>query len=104
MTVGQAVKVMRTASGLKQKEVASRLRVTVNYLSLIENGKREPSISFLRALASVLGVPIGLFFLWDESDARSSKADFRQLRTMLTQLESMYLVASRRNRERKAAS
>lgn len=101
MTVGEAVKMTRTASGLKQKEIASRLSVTVNYLSLIENGKREPSLSILRSLARVLNVPVGLFFLWE--DPRSSKSDFRQLRAMLTQLEAMYMFARRKNRKRKAA-
>jgi transcriptional regulator with XRE-family HTH domain len=95
MELGQATKMMRTASGLRQKEIASRLGVTANYVSLVENGKREPSVSFLRALAHVLNVPIGLFFLWEETKARSSKKGVSQLRDILAQLETMYVFANR---------
>jgi len=95
MNLGQAMKLMRTASGLRQKEIASRLGVTSNYVSLIENGKRDPSISFLRTLARILNVPVGLFFLWDETGADSSKRGLDQLRDILARLETMYLFTSR---------
>jgi transcriptional regulator with XRE-family HTH domain len=95
MNLGQATKMMRTASGLRQKEIASRLGVTANYVSLVENGRREPSISFLRDLAVVLKVPVGLFFLWEETKTRSSKKGVDQLRDILAQLETMYVFANR---------
>jgi transcriptional regulator with XRE-family HTH domain len=96
MNLGQATKLMRTASGLRQKEIADQLGVTANYISLIENGKREPSVAFLRHLAKALGVPVGLFFLWEETESKSSKTGVDQLRDILTQLETMYVVANRR--------
>ena len=64
MTLGNAIKIVRTASGVKQGKLAEKLNISANYLSLIENGKREPSISFLRRLAAELGVPVGIFFMW----------------------------------------
>ncbi len=104
MKLGRALKLMRTASGLKQKEVAAKLRVTQNYLSLIENGKRNPSLSILKALARVLGVPIGLFFLWEEVEAGPSEKSLDQLRTLLARLEAMYLLANRGKAKRRAAA
>jgi transcriptional regulator with XRE-family HTH domain len=95
MNLGQATKMMRTASGLRQNEVASRLGVTANYISLVENGRREPSVSFLRELARVFNVPVGLFFLWEETKTRSSKKGVGQLRDILAQLETMYIFANR---------
>ncbi len=68
MSVGRTVKLLRTAAGLKQKHLADRLDVSPNYLSLVENDRREPSISFLRNLASEIGIPLGLLFLEVESD------------------------------------
>jgi transcriptional regulator with XRE-family HTH domain len=95
---------MRTATGLRQTEVASRLGVTSNYISLVENGKREPSVSFLRDLARVLNVPVGLFFLWEETGTRSSKRGLERLRDILAQLETMYLFANQRKaRKRRIA-
>lgn len=96
MELGRAIKVMRTASGIKQKEIASRTGVTANYVSLVEAGKREPSISFLRQIAKVIGVPVGLFFLWEESSNEESPKRDPRVRVMLAELQAMYLFARRR--------
>jgi len=71
MSVGKTIKLLRVSSGLKQKELAAKVRVTPNYLSLVENNKREPSMSFLRALSKELDLPMGLF-LWDTSKTVSA--------------------------------
>jgi len=92
MTLGNAIKVMRTAAGLKQKKLADMVGVSVNYLSLVENGKREPSLSFLNRLAEALGVPTGMFFLWQEVGERQiSQNRLAQIRGLLLRLEAMYL-------------
>jgi transcriptional regulator with XRE-family HTH domain len=104
MKLGRAMKLMRTASGLKQKEVAAKLKVTQNYLSLLENGKRDPSLAFLKELSRVLGVPIGLFFLWEEVETRPSQRSLDQVRTLLARLEAMYLFAKRGKARRQIAA
>lgn len=96
MKLGRAIKVMRTASGIKQKDIASEIGVTPNYVSLVEAGKREPSIAFLRQIAKVIGVPVGLFFLWAESADENAPKINPQLRVLLSELEAMYLFAKRR--------
>jgi transcriptional regulator with XRE-family HTH domain len=95
MKLGTAIKLIRTSSGLKQKEIASRLGVTSNYISLVESGSREPSISLLKKLARILGVPVGLFFLWEEDDPVASRKNVEKMRHLLTQLEAMYVFANR---------
>jgi len=95
MELGKAIKLVRTASGKRQGEVAEKLGVTSNYLSLVENGKREPSVSFLKRLAADLAVPVGFFFLWEEHETGTSKKNVDQLRELLAQLEAMYVFAKR---------
>jgi transcriptional regulator with XRE-family HTH domain len=68
MSVGRAVKFARIAAGIKQKDLADRLDVSPNYLSLVENDKREPSLSFLRNLAREMAIPLGLLFLDVDND------------------------------------
>jgi transcriptional regulator with XRE-family HTH domain len=94
MNLGQATRLIRTASGLRQNEIAKRLHVTANYISLVENGKREPSVSFLRELARVFNVPVSFFFLWEET-GKSDKRNVDHLRDIVAQLESMYVFANR---------
>lgn len=103
MELGRAIKVMRTASGIKQKEVASRTGVTANYVSLVEGGKREPSISFLRQIAKVIGVPVGLLFLWEEGAVGKSGKSGPQVRALLTELEAIYLFARRQKASRRTS-
>lgn len=104
MELARAIKLIRTASGMKQKEISAKLGVTANYFSLIENGRREPSISFLKRLAAVLSVPIGLFFLWEpDNEKHSDRID--QVRALLAGLEAMRLSASQgRGRKRRTAA
>jgi transcriptional regulator with XRE-family HTH domain len=97
MKMGRALKVIRTASGIKQKDIAAKLGVTSNYISLIEAGKREPSISFLKKIARMLKVPTGLLLLWDEAESKPFKEDIEQIRTLLIQLEAMYLMEDRKH-------
>ncbi len=96
MTLGNAIKVVRTAAGIKQGALAKKLHVSANYLSLIENEKREPSISFLKRIAEALGVPVGIFFLWQEIDpTKAEESGLDRLRELLTRLEAMYLLNRR---------
>ena len=107
MKLGQAIKLVRTANGLRQKEIARKLGVTPNYVSLIESGNRGPSISFLNRLADVLGVPVGVFFLWQESPKKKRPTNqLKKMRDLLIQLEAFHLLStkSRLRRGRNAAT
>lgn len=92
MTLGNAIKLIRTTKGVKQLTLAKRLDISPNYISLIEKDKREPSVSFLRKLAKELGVPVGLFFLWQDTVDPTMKArNMEELRDLLTRIQAMYL-------------
>lgn len=71
MKIGQTLKLLRIAAKLKQAALANTLGVTANYLSLVENDHREPSLSFLKKVAEVLDVPLG-YLLWVALDEHSS--------------------------------
>jgi transcriptional regulator with XRE-family HTH domain len=79
MSVGRAVRFARVAAGLKQKELAHRLDVSPNYLSLVENDKRDPSLSFLRKMAREMAIPLGVLFLNVESDLSGVSPEERAL-------------------------
>src|SRR5258708_16663018 len=95
MNLAKAIELIRTARGMKQKETGEKVGVTANYLSLVENGKREPSVSFLRRLAAVLGVPVSLFFLWDQEESGNLGRNMKEVRSLLTQAEAVYVLANR---------
>jgi transcriptional regulator with XRE-family HTH domain len=92
VTLGNAIKLIRTAKGVKQLTLAEQLGVSANYVSLVEKDRREPSVGFLRKLAGALGVPVGLFFLWQDTEDPALKTkDMAELRDLLTRIQAMYL-------------
>jgi transcriptional regulator with XRE-family HTH domain len=91
MELSNAVKLIRVASGKKQKEVAEDAGVSSNYLSLVENGKREPSVGFLRKLAKVLGVPVGLFFAWEDRPQHGRVTGIEEMLKLVTRAQATIL-------------
>lgn len=87
--LGSAVRQLRQWRGLTQLELARKLGVTSNYVSLLENGKRGLSIPRLNRLAKVLDVPaIIITFLGTEvnvpDDHPLAKVTFSLQRLMRT--------------------
>ena len=61
-TLGADVRALRKSRGLTLTEMAEKLGRSVGWLSQVERDKSEPSISDLRHIAEVLGVPMSMLF------------------------------------------
>ncbi|MBV9683074.1 MAG: helix-turn-helix domain-containing protein [Solirubrobacterales bacterium] len=57
--LGALLRAQRLAKGLSLRELSARTGVSNAYLSGIERGLHEPSLSVLRAIASALETPLG---------------------------------------------
>jgi len=60
--VGMRLRLLRTRQGFSIRALAEASQLSVNTLSLIENGKTSPSVSTLQRVAQALDVPITSFF------------------------------------------
>lgn len=60
--LGKRIKQAREGKGLKAKFVASKVGISHNYLSQIENDKRIPAVETLQAIADAIGVDTAEFF------------------------------------------
>jgi transcriptional regulator with XRE-family HTH domain len=60
--LGKRIRVLRNGQGLTIRELATKSSISVNTLSLIENGKTSPSVSTLHQIASALNFPITKLF------------------------------------------
>ncbi len=60
MNLGKSIKLCRTSRGLSQDELAKKIGKSISYISLIEQGKRDPAISTVEEIARALGVPVSL--------------------------------------------
>jgi len=79
--VGDVLRQRRLAQGLTMREVSSRARVSLGYISEVERGQKEPSSELLASLCRALGVPlsqvlrdVGVLLEVDEATALSEVA------------------------------
>jgi len=64
MDIGGLVKVLRGAARIRQSELAASARISQNYLSMIENGRRHPSTEVLERLSEALNVPLPFLVMY----------------------------------------
>ena len=57
--LGALLRAQRRAADLTLRDLSERTKVSNAYLSQLERGLHEPSLSVLTAIASALGVPLG---------------------------------------------
>ena len=68
--LGPAVRAIREAMGVRHGELAGRARVNPGYLTLIEQGRRQPSPAVAVRIAAALGVPLdSITYACEEVDA-----------------------------------
>ena len=75
MKIGHALKLARVRAGYQQKDLANRLDISANYLSMLENDKRDPSWSFICRHAKAVGIPIPMLLLLASDDASITSTD-----------------------------
>ena len=49
--------------GVSQSAIANRANCSVSYLSMLENNKRDPTLSTITKIAEALHMPVGLLFV-----------------------------------------
>ena len=54
--LGLNLKMIRTKKGISQGDIARTLEVSRGFISTIENGKTNPTLSIITKLAKALGV------------------------------------------------
>ncbi len=76
--LGAVIRASRTQAGLSLRVLAERTGVSNAYLSQVERGLHEPSLSVLRAVAGALGVPLEALLArsgaFEEATAPSTEA------------------------------
>ena len=106
MNIGKGLRFVRLAADLQQKDMADRLGITQNYLSLLENNKAEPSLSLLRRVADEFDIPAS-FLLWEEHASEESSNPevserYARLRQLVHELQQMRI--DRKQNERPTQS
>ena len=56
--MGTRIRRLRKAKGMSQAALAQRAHLTRVYITRLEAGQQDPSLSTINALAKALGVPV----------------------------------------------
>lgn len=78
VNVGQRLRQLRTERDLSIRALAALSHLSINTLSLIENGKTSPSVSTLQQLAAALHISISFFFETDTPKSQVVHSKARQ--------------------------
>lgn len=65
-SLGKVIRYLRQNNDLKQDEMADMLDKSANYISLIENGKRTPSLDLLFEISRLFEIGLHYIFMWTE--------------------------------------
>lgn len=85
MELGKAIKICREQKGLTRTELADKTILSVSYISLLENNKRDPSLSKVEKIAAALGIPMSvlLFLATDKSEFESINSELAEKLSLL---------------------
>jgi len=96
MNIGNAIKDLRQQKGLKQADFAVKCGLSQSYLSSIEKGRKEPTLSILKQIANALSIPMPvlIFLSLDKEDIAESKQEaFRMLEPTIKVLISEIFIS-----------
>lgn len=83
----------RNKIGLIKRELAEKLEVSESYYNMIENGKRNPSKTFINKLVSLSGKPEEYWmFGISDNQYRTTREDFKSVRKATEQLIELNLI------------
>lgn len=82
MNIGEVIVNLRKQKGIKQKEIAEGLGISVPYLSRIENNEQKPSVDLIVKIANFLDVPVSaIVFMGLDLDAIENKEQKKYFKT-----------------------
>ena len=86
MQIGKTIKLCREHKGITRSALSSTADISVSYLSLLENNKRDPNISTLNRISTALGIPISvlLFLACDKTEFESISPELAEKFSLLT--------------------
>jgi len=90
--IGSRLKIIRLNSGIKQKDLAEKLSIKASALSMYEQGKREPSIVFLKSFCDFFNIPMSQFFIFIENkgdNLNKLEDQDNEIRSVLSGLNSL---------------
>jgi transcriptional regulator with XRE-family HTH domain len=94
MNYSKAIRVARSLADLSQGQLADHAQIDRSYLSLIESGKRQPSVETIEKIAVALKLPFHLLSLLGSEETDVQSADAGQIESLALALTKLLLQVS----------
>lgn len=91
MNYSKAIRVARALADVPQHELAKRISVDSSLVSMLESGKRKPSLKTLEKISTALGIPFHLFTLLASEPGDVENADSETLHRLAVGLSKLLL-------------
>ena len=75
MDLGTAIKTCRVRRKMTQQFLADSAGISVGYLSMLENNRRDPCLSVVEHIAASLGLPLLMLFFLAADQSELQGAD-----------------------------
>ncbi len=92
LELGKAIRIVREAKGMRLAMLAERGGVSVPFLSLVENGERQPSLVVLRKLAEGLGIPPETLILLSQPPGGNLRSGDQASQSLITAIKKLIAV------------
>jgi transcriptional regulator with XRE-family HTH domain len=86
MNIGKAIKLCRKQKNWTLAELADKSNLSTSYISLLEQGKRDPNLSKLENIAKSLKIPLSvlLFLGTDKKEIESISPELAEKLSLTT--------------------
>jgi len=91
MNYAKAIRVARSLADISQGQLADRADIDRSYLSLIESGKRIPSIETIEKISAALKLPFHLLTLLGSEETDVKNASHAQITSLSEALAKLLL-------------
>lgn len=91
MDYSKAIRVGRALADVSQRDLSRKISVDPSLVSMLENGRRKPSVEILQKVAAALRIPFHLFALLASEPGEIKDADPKTVRQLALALSELLL-------------
>ena len=91
MNYPKAIRIARSLADMSQGQLADLAEIDRSYLSLIESGKRQPSVETIEKISNALKLPFHLLSLLGSEEADVQKTSHDQIASLALALTKLLL-------------